>query len=479
MNNTVLYAGDTSKIFISPTFEPIKDLSLNESVQLITRKLIKEFCETHNLIVPNFVLNILDLYQDYVHTKGNIESRGIIQLYTVYFTLQLISAYWSAIISIKSDLLSNLDKIIDSIISPKTIFKKNIQLTTQMRYDVIEKITEAYKSLESILVPNGNSNITVGIKYFLFNHPVNLNWKYYDTILYHSLILLTVIYNMIYTLKTVANFDKERQKTLQLYVYNKKQNIKHEKKIFPQLFMIYGFMIQHSSRQPYVKNIDVEKKMKAENAKYNVEKLNTNKQTNKQTNEQELYDQIENNMHGINHMNSKDKDIKTMGIYSILNVIFQLMYYHPFPYDVSQLKSVSLKTLNNHPIALANQQKQQQLKTMSKSDMSDVFNEYDREQFEVLGEIGQFFQTSASQLSGITSELGKSHSYKDFTGRTRHKLNKYATNLSLKALANVGSKDMYDEASFEFAQRDRSLRNYMSNQNRKSKQKINKTNLFS
>lgn len=465
INTGTLYSGNPKIGYISPKFDLPKNLSLKESVQLITRKLINEFCKNNNLIVPDFVLNVLDLYQDYVHTKGEIESRGIIQLYTVYFVLHLVSAYWSAIVAIEYDIRVNKGNIINAIAEPKAALNMTTPFTSGMRDDIIEKSMEAYKLLKPILTPGKNKNITIGIKYFLFKHPVGINWKYYDTILYQCLILLTIIYNMVYTIKSVANFNKRIQKNIQVYVHDKdkKRPDVMKIKVFPQLFLLHAFMIQHGSRQPYTKSVDMEKAVKKEDAKYknNVEIVNSSKNEENQ----KLYNTVENSLHGINRTDETDKDVKTMGIYSILNILFQLMYYHPFPYDPSQLESKTKKALKNHPVNAANQQRQLQVKaTVPKGDSSDYFSDYDKEQFQIMGEIGNFFTMGYGQVKGSIRELSRPHCYKTMTGRKKCALNQFAEKMTLKALKKSGSKKLYNRARKDFGERNRGLTKYMRTQ---------------
>jgi hypothetical protein len=463
INMDTLFTGNTKMGYTGPKFEPLKNLSLKDSVQLITRKLIDDFCIENNLIASEFVLNILDLYQDYVHTKGNIESRGIIQLYTVYFVLHLISAYWSAIIAVKKDLLSNFNQIIDSMV----ISRGNVDGIDKKRNNITTQLEQAYNSLESILLPHGKSHTTTGIKYFLFKHPVSVNWKYYDTILYHSLMLLLVLFNMIYTLKSTSKFDKHRQKKLQLYIYDKKQHSKINKKVFPQLFLLYAFMLQHSSRKPYNKTIDVEKSMEAEGAKF---KNNANSKSKevKEENRQKKYNQIENDIHGINHTSTKNDNTRTMGIYSILDILFQLMYHHPFPFDASQLESKTKKALDNHPVNLANQQKAQLLSgKMNKKDSDDFFSSFDKEQFEVMGEIGNYLQGLYGMGSKGLNELKQKQCYYDRYGKKKCKMFSFAEKTTLGALKMSGSKNLYRKASRNFSARNRDYSRYYRTQKRR------------
>lgn len=462
MNIDTLFAGNTKKGYTAPKFEPIKGLSLKESVQLMTRKLIDDFCEENNLIPSEFVLNILDLYQDYVHTKGEIESRGIIQLYTVYFVLHLISAYWSAIIGVKKDLLFNSNQIIDSMI----ISRGFVDDISTKRNNITTKLTEAYSSLESILLPNGKSNITTGIKYFLFRHPVSVNWKYYDTILYHSLILLLVLFNMIYTLKSTKKFDEARQKKLQLYIYDKKQHNKINKKVFPQLFLLHAFMLQHSSRKPYKKTINVEKSMEAEEAKYKNSNNSKSKEV-KEEDKQKKYNHIENAVRGVNHSEPDEQNVRTMGIYSILDILFQLMYYHPFPFDASQLVSKTKKEQKNHPVNMANQQRAEFLKSkMSNKGSQDYFSSFDKEQFEIMGEIGNYLELMYGMGKKGIKGMQEKQCYINREGQKRCKMYSFAEKATLKALRFSGAKGLHGKASRIFEDRNRGHSAYWKTQKR-------------
>ena len=121
---------------------------ISEVTKIINNRLIN-FCQNHNLILPNFIRNLLDIYQDYPNTKGQVESRGIIQLYTVYFILHLISAYWYSIKNLKNSLVSGRKhntNIITHLLGKKGVNTgKYESMTREMRKEITKEIDETYK----------------------------------------------------------------------------------------------------------------------------------------------------------------------------------------------------------------------------------------------------------------------------------------------------------------------------------------------
>jgi hypothetical protein len=450
----VLSTGNNKIGYISPTFEPIKDLSLKESVQLITRKITIEFCKKNNLILPNFILNILDIYQDYTNTSGQIESRGIIQLYTIYFLLLTISSYWSAITNITNDLLVNKDNILRSISIPKPGLRNNNENTININ-KIKEKLKNSINSLKSILTPNKESNITIGIKYFLFKHPININWKFYDTILYHSIILLIIIYNLIYIIKTVNRFNKKQQEKIQLYVYHKK-NIRQEvdKKVFQQLFLLFGFMVQHGSRTPFTKDYNMEEVYKKEKEK---ETKTNNKLKTK--NNQQLFNSVEDKLQGIN-TSKNTTEFKSMGVYTILTTIFKLMYYHPFPFDASLLEKKLSKDLQQHPVSIANQNRNSQVNKIPKAKQVESMFEQDKEYLDVLGDLSKFFgDTTHMAIQGL--EMAHSNDcHIDEHGKKKCNMNKLGQMGMKRAFKHSGPSKLRATMSNQFALRNEELRKY-------------------
>jgi hypothetical protein len=455
-------SGSNNRVgYISPKFEPIKDLSLRESIQLITRKITIEFCKKYNLILPNFILNILDIYQDYTNTNGQIETRGIIQLYTIYFLLMTISSYWSALTDITSDLLANKDNILKSISVPKPGLKNNSEGRINIS-EIKNKLASSINSLKSILTPYKESNTTIGIKYFLFKHPININWKFYDTILYHCIILLTIIYNLVYIIKTVNRFDKKQQEKIQLYVYNKK-NIRQEvdKKVFQQLFLLFGFMVQHGSRIPFTKEYNIQDVYLTEKDK---EKDKDNKtihnHKSKAENNQQLFNHIENKLQGVNSIKTST-DFKSMGVYTILTTIFKLMYYHPFPFDPLLLEKKLSKNLEQHPVNIANQTRASQLYKIPKSKKFKWMSKEDTEYLSVLGEISDFFGDTLHIASEGLEMMGREKCYIDEKGKKRCNMNELGQIAMMKALKSSSSSSSLEHTMIdEFNRRNRETERY-------------------
>lgn len=382
----------STNIGVIPTNpKPIAKKTPSESVHIINKKLLKDFCQKYNLIVPNFAKNILEIYQDFTNTKGKVESRGIIQLYTVYFVLHIISAYWYSIKNIKMYLVKDKNNIITHILGNKNKGVKNNEfksITSQMIKDFKTDINKVYEYMETLLTPhNPSSNITISIKDFLFKQPVNVNWKTFDTMLYNSLMLLIILYNLAYIIKL-----KKTDKSIKEFLFNVENNQTNEK-VIHQLLLIFYFMIQHSSRAPYSGDINVKKSISQE-----FKQKNTHNNINKQ---EELYNTIQNSLHGINHNNS-DKEIRTAGMFTILQLIFKLMHYHPFPFDAKLLHKKG--KLDNNDEYITIRRKKGEDPTTGEFKLT---GEHDNEALEIAGEIGTALQGFMSNVATVAS-LGKS-----------------------------------------------------------------------
>lgn len=464
-----LLSGDSKKIYTGPILQESKQHKISDSHDTISYAITNEFCTRHNLLVPSFVENILDIYSDFTTLKSNVESRGIMQLYTVYFLLHLISSYWTGIMGVKDNLLNNRNKITNYIMERKqAMLGQNFNpVTGAMKNSLQNDIKNAYQFIESILSPKmKNSNITIGIKYFLFQHPVNINWKYYDKIVYNCLILLVINYNLIYTVKTIKNFDEKSQKEIQKYVYDQgnKSNIINNK-VFPQLFLLFSFMAQHSSRKPYKKDLDVESKMKNEKTKYN--SISQNNVSNNVSGEQKqkLYNQIENEIQGTenNDDNSPETKTQTIGVYLILDIIFQLMYYHPFPYDASMLSNKS----KSHPVDSANQQRKQELEDGGVKFTGDL----DNEALEISADVMKFVSETTDTLIDTYHALGNQNNCRMIRGRKRCKLNPVAEGIATGTLGK--NRNVLNHHNRTMRRLDNQYSDYRSINSRRTRRNFN------
>jgi hypothetical protein len=470
--------------FISPRFQTVNDPSLKQSIQIITKQLIDDYAISNRLIIPGFVYNIIDIYQDNVNTDDTIESRGIIQLYTIYFILQLISAYWTGVQHIRYDLINNNHNILDLIVAhhkPEISSSQNIN--TVNSNSIKNKINDAYNVFDILLNPQKKKDIKIpiGIKYFLFKRPVNIDWRYYDTILYYSLILIITIYNYIYFLKTLPQLDKHNEKKVKKYLYhNSSKHPKLNTKAVGQLFMLFGFIKQHSSLAPYTNDISMEKTIKTQKSK---NESNQNKLDNQKEINDELINNVENTLSGLKPNNINNETFRkkhTIGSYSILTIIFKLMYYHPFPYDSKQLKQYQ-----KHPIVTANNTREQQLKhKMGQENYNNLMTNSDKEAVEIMGEITGFFTGAATQVENLNkfARFQRKSSYTDKNGRKQTALNPMIKQMMSSSIKRSTSPNIYSHAQKIMNQQNNKLIKHHffgNNNNRKSKKRrLNKKSIF-
>lgn len=461
-----IFTNGTEVGYLSPKFNIEEPIGLKQSIQLITQKLINNFSDKANLETPGFINNIIEIYQDTINTHSLLESRGIIQLYTIYYLLHLISAYWTGIQDIRQDLTTNKNGILNIMISHQKILKnKKNTIDTKDVNSLMTTIKDAYNVMDIVLNPHKSKDIKIptGIKYFLFRRPVNIDWKYYDTILYYGLLLITTIFNYVYLLKTTPKLDKKNETKLKKYIYNKTN--KHPKldiKPISQLFLLYAYINQHSSRQPYAGKISM---------KNSINKLNNTNNTNiknnsKETIDEELINEVNNSLNGISSQTNYGS--QTIGSYSILNAIFQLMYYHPFPYDAKLLKKFqknpAVVANGNHPINVVNQTHQNNLKKeMGNKKHTSIMTADDEENLEILQDIGDTF-FGVAKTANKFKHISKPPKCKiDKHGKKKCGLNpNIKTTLSLLS----GRKSRFsDQAEDAFSMHEGKLRPYGTKRN--------------
>lgn len=322
-----------------PKFPELEPKTFQHNIQHISEVLITDFAEKNNLIVPGFVYNILSIYRNYTRTENLVEVRGIIQLYTVYFVLSFISAYWTPIMKATEDFITH--KIFENLrIHPKPniVIPDNVEDNS-----TVDNMRHIYnlgiKLLKEILDPlNKFSDIGIpaSIKDFLFKHPVNVDWKLYDVTLFYSLIVIIVIYNYVYFLKTLSQTkNKPFVNKLQKKLNSRKRNSTEVNiKYVGQLFMFYGFMRQHMSTEPYGKEFNINNTLKKQ------KKTNNNRKKSMFNNQNNI-NTISNNLSGLNRPNNTNTNTtpkQTMGSQLLLEKIIKLMHLQPFPYDPKLLR---------------------------------------------------------------------------------------------------------------------------------------------
>lgn len=410
---------DKMKPEMTDTMKPLPDPKLSKTLQKIVKNLVDKFAAKNHLIVPGFIHNIITIYQNNLLEHQLAESRGVIQLYTVYYLLHLVSAYWTGIEYATNHLVNNNAGIIDKLIRhPKFSRPKNPVLETESAninsiQETMKKTSEFLKMI--LFKKNTNqSKIPIAIKYFLFQHPVNVDWRFYDTIIYYTLVLLIAVYNYVYLMKTINRLKAQDQKELQkLFHSDYTTHEKFNKKPIEQLYMLFAYIRQHASLNPYTADISVNNTYKKMGHTQESFVGGGQDETNN------FHDQINNEVAGYkpeeNDYNNEARTKHTVGSYSILTTIFKLMYYHPFPYNPKMLK----KHTKNHPIVSANNRQMRYKKqTLGQDGYQRLLSAGDREMLTISGEIKGTFTQAYSYTSGFIGSLTP-ETYIDSTGRKR------------------------------------------------------------